>query len=83
VDHNSLKRASYPPYSPDLEPCDFCLFGYVKHELQGHEFTEGAEFVSAISEIMNQIPTDTLVDVFDDWIRRLQRCIDVSGEYVE
>jgi hypothetical protein len=24
-----------------------------------------------------------LVDVFDDWMRRLQRYIDISGEYVE
>jgi hypothetical protein len=59
------------------------LFGYVKHRLQGHEFTEGAELVSAISEILNQIPTDTLADVFDNWMRRLQRCIDINGEYVE
>jgi hypothetical protein len=61
----------------------FFRFGYVKHQLQGHEFTEGAELVSAISEILNQIPTDTLIDVFDDWMRRSQRCIDISGEYVE
>jgi hypothetical protein len=50
-------------YSPDLAPSDFFLFGYVRHQLQGHEFTEGAELVSAISEFLNQIPTDTLVDV--------------------
>jgi hypothetical protein len=39
---NSLKRAPHPPYSPDLALSDFDLFGYVKHQLQGHEFTEGA-----------------------------------------
>jgi hypothetical protein len=83
MDHNSLKRAPLPPYSPDFAPSDFYRFGYVKHQLQGHEFTEGTELVSAISEILNQIPADTLVDVFDDWVRRLQRCIDISGEYVE
>jgi histone-lysine N-methyltransferase SETMAR len=83
MDHNSLKRASHPPYSPDLAPSDFYLFGYVKHQLQRHKFTEGAESVSTISEILNQIPTNTLVDVSDDWMRSLQRCIDISGEYVE
>jgi hypothetical protein len=83
LDHNSLKIIPCPSYSPDLASYDFYLFGYVKHQLQRHEFTEGAELVSAISEILNQIPTDILVDVFDDWMRKLQRCIDISGEYVE
>jgi hypothetical protein len=50
-DHNSLKIALHPPCSPDLVPSDFLLFGYVRHQLQGHEFMDGAELVSAISEI--------------------------------
>jgi transposase len=62
MDHNSMKRTPHPPYSPDLAPSDFIGFGHVKHKLQGHEFTEEAELVSAISEIVNQIPTYTLVD---------------------
>jgi transposase len=33
TDHNSLKRAPHPPYSPDLTPSDFYLFGDVKHQL--------------------------------------------------
>jgi histone-lysine N-methyltransferase SETMAR len=48
MDHKLLKRALHHPYSPDLAPSDFYLFGSVKHELQGHEFTEGEELVSAI-----------------------------------
>jgi hypothetical protein len=72
MDYNSLKTGPHPPDSPDLAPSDFCLFGYVRHQLQGHEFTERAEFVSAITEILNQIPTEPLVDVFDEWLRTLQ-----------
>jgi hypothetical protein len=83
TDHDSLKRAPHSPLSPDVALSDFYLFGCVKHQLQRHEFTDGAELVSAISDILNQIPTDRLVDVFDDWIRRLEHCVDISGEYVE
>jgi hypothetical protein len=53
MNHQSLKKASHPPSSPALAPPDFDLFGYGKHQLQGYEFTEGAEPVSAISEILN------------------------------
>jgi hypothetical protein len=80
---NPLKRASHPPYSPDLAPSDFSLFEYIEHQLQGHEFTEGAELVSAISAILNQIPADTSVHVFDNWMRKLQRWIDIRGEDAE
>jgi hypothetical protein len=83
MDHNLLKNALHLPYLPDLAPIDLYLFGYVKHQLQGDEFTEGTEFVSPISEIVNQIPTHTLADGFDDCMRRLQPCIDIIGEYVE
>jgi transposase len=72
MDHNSLKRAPRPPHSPDLAPSDFYTFGYVKHRLQSHQFTEGAELASAISENVNQIPIDAFVDVFDKWMRRFQ-----------
>jgi hypothetical protein len=63
MDNDSLKRAPHSPHSSDLAPSDFYRFGHVKHHLHGHEFTEGAELVSGISEMLNQIPIDTLVDV--------------------
>jgi hypothetical protein len=27
-----------PPYSPDLAPCDFFLFSYLKQHLEGKHF---------------------------------------------
>jgi hypothetical protein len=43
MNHNSLKRAPHSPDLPDLALSDFYLFGYIKHQLQGHEFTKGVE----------------------------------------
>jgi hypothetical protein len=28
-----------PPYSPDLAPCEFFLFGYLKQQLEGNHLT--------------------------------------------
>ncbi|EFN74649.1 Histone-lysine N-methyltransferase SETMAR, partial [Camponotus floridanus] len=35
----------HPPYSPDLSPCDYHMFGPLKEELGGHRFDddEGVE----------------------------------------
>jgi hypothetical protein len=61
MDQNSLKKVPHPPYSPGLAPSYFYLFGYVMHQLQGHEFTEAAELVLAVSEILNEIPIHWLM----------------------
>jgi hypothetical protein len=38
LEDKNLKSAPHPPYSPDLAPSDFFLFGHVKRLLQGTEF---------------------------------------------
>jgi histone-lysine N-methyltransferase SETMAR len=35
MERNAMKRAPRPPYSPDLAPSNFCLFGHVKQLLRG------------------------------------------------
>jgi histone-lysine N-methyltransferase SETMAR len=50
-DHNSMKRAPHPAYSPDLAPSDFNLFGYLKQVLAGQEFPDGEALLGAVNEI--------------------------------
>jgi hypothetical protein len=71
------------PYSPDLAPCDFFLFGYLKGALSGQQFTELPDISVAVQEILNGIPRDMLEWVFAEWADRLQRCVETGGEYVE
>jgi hypothetical protein len=42
LEQNSVKRAPHPPYSPDLAPSDFYLFGYVKQCLSSCAFAHVA-----------------------------------------
>jgi hypothetical protein len=69
--------------SPDLAPRDFCLFGYLKRALQESEFQTAEELLAAVVEILSAIPTETLMNAFHEWIRKLQSCVDTDGEYVE
>jgi histone-lysine N-methyltransferase SETMAR len=43
-----------PPYSPDLAPCDFFLFGYVKQHLEGKHFTREDHVIAAVREFLTK-----------------------------
>jgi hypothetical protein len=83
MEENGLRTAPHPPYSPDLAPSDFFLFGYVKRALQGSEFQTVEELLAPLVEILNAIPMAPLISTFHEWIRRLQKSLDTDGEYVE
>jgi hypothetical protein len=51
-EENQLRLAVPPPYSPDLAPTDFFLFGYIKHCLQGIAFPSREELRAGIHEIV-------------------------------
>jgi transposase len=71
-----------PPYFPDLAPCDFFLFGYLKRHLEGNHFTREDSVIAAVREICDKIPLHTFQNVMDDWQYRLRRWIQLEGEYL-
>jgi hypothetical protein len=53
----------HPPYSPDLAPSDFLLFGPLKHHLSAEHFPDGeaverevTAWFSGACETMGQVP---------------------------
>jgi hypothetical protein len=81
-DRLGITRLFHPPYSPDLTPCDFWLFGNLKTKLEGNIFTSAMELMAKINEILMDIPLHKFVSVFDEWKRRLIECIDTGGDYL-
>jgi hypothetical protein len=77
-----MKAARHLPYSPDLAPFDFFLFGYVKGKLTGYQAGNAAELLVRIQVILAEISREALNTVFLEWMQRLQKCIDSDGEYV-
>jgi hypothetical protein len=70
-DKFGIKRPPHPPYSPDLDPCDFWLFGYLKHFLERQFFDDDIALEGAVSEILMSIEPDMFVRVFAEWKHRL------------
>ena len=76
-----FKRTPHPPYSPDLAPSDFYLFGAVKNKLKGSKFTSSDELKEALIEILNAISQTERKRVFEHWIERCKVVNIQKGEY--
>jgi hypothetical protein len=50
-----MKSAPHPPYSPNLAPSDFYLFGYVKRCLVGLSFEDADQLLSAVEGVLEGI----------------------------
>jgi hypothetical protein len=59
-----MRQAPHPPYSADLAPSDFFLFGYVKEKLIGYRAETPFELLVRIRVIMAKISRETLNAVF-------------------
>ena len=70
----------HPPYSPDLAPNDPLLFPYVKTKMRRQRFSTPEEAVDAFRMHVLEIPQS---EVFDNWFKRMQKCIELNGECFE
>ena len=78
-----VKVLNHPPYSPDLSLCEFFLLSRLKKMLSGNKYTSRSSLGSTIYQCLQQIPKEGLFICFRDWVKRLQKCVSVKGEYFE
>ena len=83
LESHDMDKAPHPPFSPDIAPSDFYLFGYIKGLLAGKEFDSPEQLLSDVTQILEEIPTITLLKVFQQWESRLIHVIDSNGDYIE
>jgi hypothetical protein len=69
-------------YSPDLAPSNFFISVYFKGKLMGYRAETPFKLLLGVRVILAEIPRETLNAVFLEWMERLQKCVQVDGEYV-
>ena len=74
--------APHPPFSPDLAPSDFYLFGKLKSQLGFMEFSSKDEIIQWIRAQFLSIDKQELEAAFLEWIYRLRACIRYNGQYI-
>jgi hypothetical protein len=69
-------RLVQPPYSPDVAPCHFFLFGYLKKELHGKNLRSQNEVISVVRAFWSRFHSNALPT-----LRRMDR--EITRAYCE
>jgi hypothetical protein len=81
LEHNKIKKAPHPAYSPDISPCNIWLFGFLKEKLKEQELSTSNEIIEVIMTICNDITLKELQGVFSEWTQRVTWVIERGGYY--
>lgn len=73
---------SWPPRSPDLNPLDFFLWGYMKGLVYATEVNTIGELRRRINNTAENL-RQQFPRVSENWIRRAQLCVQVQGQHFE
>ena len=74
---------THPPYSPDLALSDFHLFGPLKEFFRGQHFSTDDKVKQAVLGRFSCIDKSFHAEAFQALVKRWDKCINVTGEYVE
>lgn len=73
----------WPPRSPDLSPCDFFLWGYLKAEVYKVRPRTLEALKEAITDVVAGITQDMLRRVYENFFERLNMCIARQGRHLD
>ena len=67
------------PYSPDLAPCDFCLFP----KLRGCRYETIEEMKEAVTKVIGTLTQEDFHGAFQKLLERYNKCIAAGRDYFE
>ena len=73
-----IKTVRHPPSSPDLAPCDFCLFP----KLRGCRY-ETIEMKEAVTKVIDTLTQDDFPGAFQKLLERYNKYFAAGGDYFE
>ena len=78
-----IKTVPQPPYSPDLTPCDFCLFPKLKEKLRGCRYKTIEEMKEAVTTVIDTLTQEDFHWALQRFLERYNKCIAAGGDYFE
>lgn len=80
---NLVAPFAWPPYSPDLTPCDFFLWGWIKSRIYRTQPADLDDLQARIQHAFDELPQEMIDRSIGSYARRLERCIEMDGKSVE
>lgn len=80
---NGILTINHSPYSPDMAPCDFYLFGKLHLAMKGKRYADVEAIQKAATAILDAVPKEDLKKSFEMLLDRANRCIESEGDYFE
>ena len=73
----------WPPYSPDLSPPDFYLWGFLKDRVYTTKPRTISELKENIRGEIRKIPSSVCKDVMNNFVVWLKKCTELKGGHLE
>ncbi len=83
IGESDILMVSHPPYSPDLAPCDYWAFPFIKNHLRGHKFRNLEEVQAAVRRVFRETSPDQFKSSIQDLPSRWMKCVQNDGQYFE
>lgn len=80
---NYLTKDQWPSNSPDLNPLDFSVWGYIEERLRTRKITDLGVLKKALLKEWNDMDPDYLRRTINSLPKRIQACIDADGGHFE
>ena len=74
---------SWASHSPDLNSCDFYLWGYLKDVIMFEQFQNLNQLRQEVSRQVKRIKEEQCQRVMKNFVRRLKVCIERNGMHLE
>ena len=78
-----MDSTKWPPRSPDLNPCDFYLWGQMKQRVYIPKPSNIDELRNNIEREFKSFKKNDLKDIFDNLKKRCTLIIHEKGSYIE
>ena len=75
----NINTVPQPPYSPEIAPCDFCLFP----KLRGCRYETIEEMKEAVTKVIDMLAQEDFHGTFQKSLWRYKKCIASGGDYFE
>lgn len=74
---------AWPPRSPELTVPDFFIWGYVKDRCYSPMPQNLEQLKENIRNVFNNITPEQLSRSYDNFVKRINKCIQVDGQHFE